>query len=195
MKKLIIFISLISMLTLFTSACGEKKIDTHPSVEIVMQDGGKMVFTLYPEYAPETVANFIKLAKSGFYNGLKFHRIMANFMIQGGDPKGDGTGGSDKTIKGEFSGNGFTKNTLLHKRGIISMARTEDMNSATSQFFIMTVDYPSLDGQYAAFGKLTEGDKTLTDLANTPVEVDPMSGAVSKPIKDVIIKTITVLHE
>ena len=199
MKKATISIVLISILVLFTVACGENKSttnsDKHPSVEILMNDGGKMVFTLYPEYAPATVANFIKLAKSGFYNGLKFHRIVKGFMIQGGDPKGDGTGGSASTIKGEFSGNGFTQNTLSHTRGVISMARSQDMNSASSQFFIMDGANTQLDGQYAAFGKLTEGDKTLTAIANTPVDVDPMSGEASKPKKDVIIKTITVLHD
>lgn len=203
MKKLIILISLISIMAVFTTACGDKKVETsttgkddnHPSVQILMADGSKMVFTLYPEYAPETVANFIKLAKSGFYNGLKFHRIMAEFMIQGGDPKGDGTGGSDTTIKGEFSGNGFAQNTLSHTKGVISMARSQDMDSASSQFFIMTVDYTGLDGQYAAFGKLVEGEKTLAAIASTPVDMNRMSGEASVPKKDVIIKTITVLQE
>ena len=198
MKKLVTFILLLSILTLFTTACGTKKSTTtsgtHPSIEILMQDGGKMVFTLYPEYAPETVANFIKLTKAGFYNGLKFHRIMKGFMIQGGDPKGDGTGGSDKEIKGEFSGNGFTQNTLSHKRGVISMARSTDMNSASSQFFIMDADNTGLDGQYAAFGMITEGEDTLTAIANTPV-VDSGTGEASTPKTDVIIKSIKVLQE
>jgi foldase protein PrsA len=167
----------------------------HPSVEILMTDGEKMVFTLYPEFAPETVTNFLKLAKAGFYNGLTFHRIIAGFMIQGGDPTGDGTGGSKDTIKGEFSSNGFTQNTLSHKRGVISMARSQDMNSASSQFFIMDADYTQLDGQYAAFGMITEGEKTLTAIANTPVDVNPITGESSTPKKDVVIKTITVLNE
>ena len=160
-----------------------------------MADGSKMVFTLYPEYAPATVANFIKLAKEGFYNGLKFHRIMAGFMIQGGDPRGNGTGGAKDTIKGEFSSNGFTQNTLLHQRGVISMARSSDMNSASSQFFIMDGDGSFLDGQYAAFGIMSAGDKTLTAIAKTPVQANPVSGEASKPKQDVIVKTITVLNE
>jgi peptidyl-prolyl cis-trans isomerase B (cyclophilin B) len=203
MKKFIILISLISIMTVFTTACGDKKAETstndkdsnHPSVEILMKDGGKMVLTLYPEYAPETVANFIKLAKSGFYDGLKFHRIVAGFMIQGGDPDGNGGGGSDKTIKGEFSNNGFSKNTLSHKRGVISMARSSDYDSASSQFFIMHADNTGLDGDYASFGMITEGENTLDAIASTPVDFDPEGREKSVPIKDVIIKTITVLHE
>jgi peptidylprolyl isomerase/peptidyl-prolyl cis-trans isomerase B (cyclophilin B) len=122
-----------------------------------MQDGSKMVFELYPEYAPATVENFISLAQSGFYNGLKFHRIMKGFMIQGGDPEGNGTGGSGKTIKGEFSANGFAQNTLKHTKGVISMARSSSYNSASSQFFIMHGENAYLDGKYAAFGKLIDG--------------------------------------
>ncbi len=170
---------------------------THPQVAVEMQDGGKMIFELYPEYAPETVANFISLARSGFYDGINFHRIDGNFMIQGGDPKGDGTGGSDKAIKGEFTENGFKKNTLSHTRGVISMARKEAFDSATSQFFIMVDDDDSdtLDGKYAAFGKLIEGEETLDAIAATPVIFSEVTGFNDKPVKDNIIKTITVLSE
>lgn len=122
---------------------------------------------LYPEIAPETVANFEKLANEGFYDGLTFHRIIPGFMIQGGDPKGNGTGGPGYTIKGEFNANGF-KNDLKHTRGILSMARAMDPNSAGSQFFIMHADAPHLDGQYAGFGLITDGLDELDKIAGTP---------------------------
>ena len=123
---------------------------------IEMEEGGIMKGELYEDIAPETVANFEKLANSGFYDGLIFHRVIPGFMIQGGCPQGTGTGGPGWTIKGEFSANGF-KNDLKHERGVLSMARTMEPNSAGSQFFIMTTTSPHLDGQYAAFGKVTEG--------------------------------------
>ncbi len=156
-----------------------------------------MVFELYPEYAPETVDNFVTLAKSGFYNGLKFHRIMKGFMIQGGDPNGDGTGGSGKTIKGEFADNGFKQNTLKHTKGVISMARSSKPDSASSQFFIMHGENSYLDGKYAAFGKLIEGEATLDKIADTPVEPNPNSPQkeLSLPKTDVIMKEVVVLKE
>ena len=123
---------------------------------IEMEDGGIMKGELYEDIAPETVANFEKLANSGFYDGLIFHRVIPGFMIQGGCPQGTGTGGPGWTIKGEFRANGF-RNDLKHERGVLSMARTMEPNSAGSQFFIMTTTSPHLDGQYAAFGKVTEG--------------------------------------
>ena len=165
----------------------------HVKVKIEMADGGTMVLELYPEYAPDTVANFVKLVNEGFYDGLTFHRIVKGFMIQGGDPKGNGTGGSDETIKGEFSANGFTQNTLSHTYGVISMARSKSYDSASSQFFIMNTEYPSLDGKYAAFGKLIEGSETLDALSNTAVK-DNGYGEVSKPVKEVVIKSIKVLE-
>ena len=121
-----------------------------------MNSGKEILLELYPEIAPVTVENFLKLVNDGFYNGLTFHRIIPGFMIQGGDPSGDGTGGPGWTIKGEFSSNGV-ENNLAHKRGVISMARAMDPNSAGSQFFIMHADAPYLDGQYASFGKVLEG--------------------------------------
>lgn len=171
----------------------------HPKVQIEMENGGKMVFELYPEYAPETVKNFIELAEEKFYDGLTFHRIAKNFVIQGGDPNGDGTGGSSKTIKGEFAANGFTQNILKHEKGIISMARGNDPDSASSQFFIVIDTTPTvtaaLDGKYAAFGKLIEGEDVLDKIAETPVEQDPISLEMSKPKKEVKIKTVTVLEK
>ena len=131
---------------------------------IEMENGGKMTLELYPEKAPITVDNFVKLAKSGFYNGIIFHRVIAGFMIQGGDPTGTGMGGPGHTIKGEFAANGVP-NDLKHTRGVISMARAYDPNSAGSQFFIMHADASYLDGQYAAFGKMTEGFDVLDEIA------------------------------
>jgi peptidyl-prolyl cis-trans isomerase B (cyclophilin B) len=126
------------------------------TAEIVMKDYGTITVELDGEAAPRTVENFVSLAESGFYDGLTFHRIMEGFMIQGGDPRGDETGGSDQTIPGEFQANGY-ENPLSHTRGTISMARSQDYDSASSQFFIMQEDTPSLDGQYAAFGHVTSG--------------------------------------
>ena len=138
---------------------------------IDVKDYGTITVELYPDVAPITVENFVSLAKKGFYDGLTFHRIIKGFMIQGGDPLGNGTGGSDKTIKGEFSGNGVN-NPLKHTRGVISMARSSDPNSASSQFFIMHEDAPHLDGQYAAFGKVTEGMEVVDKIANDAKPVD-----------------------
>ena len=136
-------------------------------VVITMENGKQIKLELYPEIASITVANFEKLVKENFYNGLTFHRIIPGFMIQGGCPKGDGTGGPGYGIKGEFAANGV-KNDLKHTRGVISMARAQDPNSAGSQFFIMHRDAPHLDGQYAAFGKVVEGMDVVDEIANTP---------------------------
>lgn len=136
-------------------------------VVITMENGKQIKLELYPEIAPITVANFEKLVKENFYNGLTFHRIIPGFMIQGGCPKGDGTGGPGYGIKGEFAANGV-KNDLKHTTGVISMARAQDPNSAGSQFFIMHRDAPHLDGQYAAFGKVVEGMDVVDEIANTP---------------------------
>ena len=137
----------------------------NPIVTIQMKDGGVMKAELYPEIAPESVKNFVNLASEGFYNGLIFHRVIPGFMIQGGDPEGTGMGGPGYTIKGEFAANGF-KNDLKHTRGVLSMARAMDPNSAGSQFFIMHEDSPHLDGQYAAFGKLIEGIEVVDKIAS-----------------------------
>jgi len=136
-------------------------------ITITMQNGKEIKIELYPEMAPKTCENFIKLAKEGFYDGLIFHRVIPGFMIQGGDPDGTGAGGPGYTIPGEFSANGFN-NPLKHTRGVISMARTMDPNSAGSQFFIMHEDAPHLDGQYAAFGKVISGMDVVDEIAETP---------------------------
>ena len=137
----------------------------NPIVTIQMKDGGVMKAELYPEIAPETVKNFVDLASKGFYNGLIFHRVIPGFMIQGGDPEGTGMGGPGYKIKGEFTANGF-RNDLKHTRGVLSMARAMNPNSAGSQFFIMHEDSPHLDGQYAAFGKLIEGIEVVDKIAS-----------------------------
>ncbi|PAB56501.1 peptidylprolyl isomerase [Anaeromicrobium sediminis] len=204
MKRLIKSVCILFVMAIFMTGCASEKISEapkegvnieHPKVQIEMEDGSKMVLELYPEYAPTTVENFISLSKSGFYDGLKFHRIIKDFMIQGGDPKGNGTGGSKNTINGEFAENGFKKNELKHTKGIISMARSNDPNSASSQFFIMDGDGSFLDGKYAAFGKLIDGEDTLDKIADTPVTTNPYSREVSVPKVDVVIKKIVVLDD
>lgn len=152
---------------------------------ITMESGGVMEFELYPDKAPKTVENFKALADKGFYNGLIFHRVIAGFMIQGGCPEGNGMGGPGYTIKGEFASNGV-KNDLKHTRGVISMARTSEPNSAGSQFFIMHDDAPYLDGQYAAFGKMTSGFETLDEIASAKTNFS------DKPIIDQRIESVVV---
>ena len=141
----------------------------NPIVTITMDDGKDIKLELYPDIAPITVENFVKLVKDGFYDGLTFHRIIPGFMIQGGDPEGTGMGGPGWSIKGEFSSNGV-KNDLKHTRGVISMARSMNPNSAGSQFFIMHKDSPHLDGDYAAFGKVTEGMEEVDRIASIPTD-------------------------
>ena len=138
---------------------------SNPIVTIEMEDGGVMKAELYPDVAPNAVNNFISLAQSGFYDGLIFHRVIPGFMIQGGDPQGMGSGGPGYCIKGEFSQNGF-QNDLAHTRGVLSMARTMEPDSAGSQFFVMVDDAPHLDGGYAAFGKVIEGMETADAIVN-----------------------------
>lgn len=135
-------------------------------VRIEMENGDVMRAELYPEIAPETVKNFIDLVEKGFYDGTIFHRVIPGFMIQGGDPTGTGTGGPGHSIKGEFSANGF-ENNLKHDRGVLSMARSMQPDSAGSQFFVMVADSPHLDGQYAAFGKVIEGMEAADKIVNT----------------------------
>ncbi len=152
---------------------------------IEMENGKKMTLELYPEYAPQTVENFVELANEHFYDGLIFHRVIKNFMIQGGDPLGTGFGGSDRKIKGEFAANGVN-NPLRHERGVISMARSQSPNSASSQFFIVHKDSPHLDGQYAAFGKVVDGIDVVDEIASVRTDYN------DKPLKEQKIKTITI---
>lgn len=156
---------------------------------IDVKDYGKITVALFPDDAPISVENFVKLAKDGFYDGLTFHRIISGFMIQGGDPLGTGMGGSDETIKGEFSANGVS-NSLSHTRGAISMARSQDYNSASSQFFIVHEDSTYLDGQYAAFGYVTDGIEVVDEICkDTPVT--DSNGTVEKANQP-IINSITI---
>lgn len=154
-------------------------------VVIEMENGKKIKLELYPEYAPITAANFEKLVKSGFYDGLTFHRVIKDFMIQGGDPLGTRTGGAKEKIKGEFLANGVT-NTLRHERGVISMARSSDPDSASSQFFIVHKDSPHLNGSYAAFGKVVEGMDVVDEIAETE------TGFMDRPVKEQIMKKVTI---
>ena len=158
----------------------------NPIVTITMENGDVMKAELYPEIAPNTVNNFISLINKGFYDGVVFHRIIPGFMIQGGDPEGTGMGGPGYSIKGEFSHNGF-KNDLLHTKGVLSMARTMMPNSAGSQFFIMHQNAPHLDGQYAAFGQITEGTEVAIDISR--VQRNMMN---DKPKTPVVIESIRV---
>lgn len=157
-------------------------------VQIEMMDGGIIKLELDSASAPITTENFISLAKAGFYNGLIFHRVIKDFMIQGGDPTGTGMGGSDKNIKGEFAANGVA-NPISHVRGVISMARANDPNSASSQFFIVHKDSKFLDGNYAAFGKVTEGMDVVDRIAGVRTNL------MDKPIEVQQIKTVTVIED
>ena len=157
----------------------------NPIVTFTMENGDVMKAELYPDVAPNTVNNFISLVKKGFYDGLIFHRVIAGFMIQGGDPEGSGMGGPGYSIKGEFNYNGV-ENNLKHSRGVLSMARAQHPDSAGSQFFIMHADAPHLDGQYATFGKLVEGEDVLDSIASIDTDWS------DRPRTPQVMKTVTV---
>lgn len=157
----------------------------NPIVTFTMKNGDVFKVELYPEIAPQSVNNFISLVQKGFYNGLIFHRVIKGFMIQGGDPQGTGMGGPGYSIKGEFASNGF-KNDLKHTEGVLSMARSMFPDSAGSQFFIMHKNSPHLDGEYAAFGKITEG----MDIINKIAEVK--TNYMDRPLEDQVMETVTV---
>ena len=158
---------------------------SNPIVTFTMENGDVMKAELYPEIAPNTVNNFISLVKKGFYDGLIFHRVIRGFMIQGGDPDGNGTGAPGYGIKGEFAQNGVP-NDLRHTAGVLSMARSMMPNSAGSQFFIMHQDAPHLDGAYAAFGKVIEGQEVVNKIAETATDYS------DRPLEDQVMKTVTV---
>ena len=191
-----IVLSIIMVTALFSGCSEEEKVSfNYPfeiieakekiSAEIQLENGGIIELELYPEIAPITVSNFKYLCDKGFYDGLIFHRVIEDFMIQGGCPDGIGTGGPGYEIKGEFSSNGV-ENDLTHERGVISMARGDDPDSAGSQFFIMHKGYESLDGQYAAFGRVTNGMEYVDEIAVSETDID------DKPLKDIKIKTIII---
>lgn len=174
MKRIFAFAAALALLLGILTACGSGNSDELSGkhhVEIVIRDYGTIAVELDADAAPITVANFLKLAKSGFYDGLTFHRIINGFMMQGGDPEGTGMGGSSEKIKGEFSANGV-KNDLSHTRGAISMARSQAMDSASSQFFIVHQDSTFLDGQYACFGYVTDGMDVVDAICETVPVVD-----------------------
>ena len=188
MIKLIAVILSLTMILCFVGGCG--KSDINPRATITMADGAEIVVMLYPDKAPNTVANFISLANSGFYDGLTFHRVVEDFIIQGGDPNGDGTGGPGYTIEGEFLNNGYKKNDLKHTRGVISMARfgsEDNYDSAGSQFFIMVEDKDYLDGDYAAFGKVFSGMDVVEEISKVKVKTE-----TETPKEPVVIQSIRV---
>lgn len=163
----------------------DKSAKENPVVTITMENDDEIKIELYPEIAPNTVNNFISLVKKGFYDGLIFHRVIPDFMIQGGDPEGNGTGGPGYAIKGEFSSNDF-ENDLKHERGVISMARSSDPDSAGSQFFIMVNESTSLDGEYAAFGKVVDGMDAVDAIVSAERD------ETDKPLEEQKMKTVKV---
>ena len=194
MKKHIALLLALAMVFAF-AACsdkndGENQKSTLHHVKMEIKDYGTITLELDASAAPETVENFLSLAHSGFYDGLTLHRIIKGFMMQGGDPQGTGFGGSEKTIKGEFSSNGV-ENNLSHKRGVISMARSNDPNSASSQFFIVHQDSTELDGDYAAFGHVTEGIEVVDAIceAAEPINGDGLIAPEAQPV----ITSVTVI--
>lgn len=190
MKKVIFAVLLIAMMTTSASCKKEGKQRDYKGVEppivtMEFEKFGTIEIELYPEYAPNTVENFISLIEKGFYNGLTIHRVSPQFVIQGGDPKGNGTGGPGYKIKGEFKANGFKQNTLKHTQGVISMARSKDNDSAGSQFFIMLTDKEGLDGGYAAFGKVIKGLDIVLDIGLVEVFNE-------RPLEEIVINKVTV---
>lgn len=210
MKKFLALVSVLLVSLLIFSACGDKSKEENPTnpqvsesktnqkeegtsmssenipiLTITMENGGVIKAELLPEIAPNTVNNFISLANSGFYDGTTFHRVIPGFMIQGGDPDGNGTGGPDYAIKGEFSSNGF-ENNLKHTRGVLSMARSNAPDSAGSQFFIMVADAPHLDGEYASFGRVLEGMDVVDAIVSAKTDSN------DKPLENQVMKTVRV---
>ena len=190
MKKIL----LVMMMVICMIACSsnsDNNQSNNPKVVMDIENYGEVTIELYEDVAPKTVANFLKLVESGFYDGLTFHRIIDGFMVQGGDPQGDGFGGSDETIEGEFTSNGF-ENNLKHEEGVISMARANDPNSASSQFFIMVASAPHLDGSYAAFGKVIEGMEHIIQVAKDARPID--NNGTILPEDQPVIKSVKVIE-
>ena len=183
MKKLLAALLCALLLAGCLSALAEE--NRNPVATIEMENGGVITVELYPDVAPNTVANFVELANAGFYDGVIFHRVIAGFVIQGGDPTGTGMGGPGYAIKGEFAANGI-ENDLSHTRGVISMARSMNPDSAGSQFFIMHQDYTGLDGQYAAFGQVLEGMDVVDAIATTATDAN------DRPLEEQVIKSVRV---
>jgi peptidyl-prolyl cis-trans isomerase B (cyclophilin B) len=175
------------------AGCSGTEDSSADTAEGAASSGERFVITLYPDVAPITCENFEKLVEEGFYDGLTFHRVCDDFMAQGGDPNGDGTGGSSETIKGEFSANGV-ENNLSHQRGVVSMARSSDMDSASSQFFICYTDCSFLDGQYAAFGEVTEGMEVVDSFLEVE-RVTGSDGAISSPTSPITIAQAVMIDD
>lgn len=194
MKRIKIILTAMLMMTLCLGfvGCDADENDSKSSKKGIQTES--FVIQLLPEYAPETVENFKNLVKSGFYDGLTFHRVIDGFMAQGGDPNGDGTGGSDQTIVGEFTQNNFDQNTLSHTRGVVSMARSSDPNSASSQFFICFDNANFLDGNYAAFGKINDEGMEVVDKFLTVERADANGEAKSKPVTPITIKSAKMIE-
>lgn len=193
MKKLVALFLLVFTLFTFCACAGEDEMQDTVYAQITMKNGGVITLELYHDIAPITVENFVKLANEKYYDGLIFHRVIGGFMIQGGDPQGTGAGGPGYTIKGEFSANGV-KNDISHVRGVISMARKGDQfkkgdgyNTAGSQFFIVHNDSTSLDGQYAAFGRVIEGMEVVDAIAGTRTDM------YNKPLEDQVMESVRIL--
>lgn len=192
MRKILTFILLIGVIIMTGAGCETK----NPIVTIEMDDGGIIEIELYPDMAPNTVANYVSLVQKGFYDGLIFHRTSPTFMIQGGDPLGNGTGNPGYSIAGEFSDAGFTQNTLSHERGVISMARSGDPDSAGSQFFIMVVNYTGLDGAYAAFGRVIKGLEVVDSIASGPNSGgQAMTALEPRTMKKVTVETFEKTYD
>lgn len=191
LRRILALCLALCMLLACMTGCGSKK---NPMATLTLEGGDEILIYLYPDKAPNTVANFISLANSGFYDGLTFHRVVEDFIMQGGDPNADGTGGPGYTIDGEFADNGYSKNDVTMEAGVIAMARfssngensTEAYNSAGSQFFILMKDKDSLQGQYAAFGKVFSGLNILQKLSQCDVNSN------DKPREDIVIESIRV---
>ena len=190
-KRFNLFILILCMI-LCIAGCTktpEPQLTEKVNVKVEMEDGSYFVIEVCPEYAPVTATNFVDLVNSGFYNGLNFHRIVPGFVIQGGCPDGNGMGGSGKNIQGEFLSNGFEGNTLSHTKGVVSMARADDPNSASSQFFICLNDATHLDGDYAAFGKVIEGMETVEAISKERTDMN------DNPLTPVVMKNVSVITQ
>lgn len=199
MKRFLVLVLCVIMCTVSLASCKDEdesqsgETGEKVMIEMVIKDFGTVKLELYPDIAPITTANFVKLVNEKFYDGLTFHRIFPGFMIQGGDPEGNGTGGSKETIKGEFASNGVN-NPLSHTRGVISMARSQKMDSASSQFFIMHQDSNFLDGNYAAFGKVVEGMEVIDKVTETECTYNPVDRNNTTPVNPPVIESVRVIE-
>lgn len=199
MKKFlsVLMIFVLSFILFCSCGKGEEAVSEttaeHTKVKFTMESGDTFVIETYPEYAPETCENFVKLVEEGFYSGLTFHRVVDNFMAQGGYMDKDGNAHSADTIKGEFSSNGFTQNTLSHTDGVVSMARSSDPDSASSQFFICYGSQTFLDGEYAAFGKVIEGMETVEAFCEVERSYNGMDNSPASPVDPIVIEKAEII--